>query len=191
MIRLENLNNWEPIKVQDIIDSYPDDQKGGQLCEKNKLNWSTHITWTCGLPMKGKQAFGLSNIGPDAGDDYKYEKGTCSAHVVQYQKNELGNGNEYSFDVTVRDAAGVQIGSIQHEPINPKTMSLSVKSKLPWTLEIIVGLVDDDYVKMAYAGQVWTCDEEDGGGHECTLGNGDEHGYENGDREGDVKWQCT
>ena len=190
---MENLNDWEPIKVQDIIDSYADDQKGGMLCH-GPMDYliDETLSWECGLPQKGKQAFGLSNIGPDAGDDYKYKKGTCSAHVVQYQKNELGNGNEYAFDVTIRDAAGTQIGHVQHQPINPKKgMRLSVPSKLPWTLDIIVGLVDDDFVKMAYAGQVWTCDGEDGGGHECTLGNGDEHGYENGDREGDVKWQCT
>ena len=62
-------------------------------------------------------------------------------------------------------------------------------SKLPLTLELSSKKLDSDPVSFCYGSQCWTCDGK-GGPHDCTLGNGADNGYENGDREGDMGWTC-
>lgn len=87
------------------------------------------------------------------------------------------------------DAAGAQIGHIDKTPVADDG-TLAMSSKLPYLLTFKVGAYDSDPVQFCYAGECWSCDDHDGGAHLCTLGNGKQNGYENGDREGDMGWSC-
>ncbi|KAI6088354.1 hypothetical protein F4821DRAFT_277319 [Hypoxylon rubiginosum] len=125
----------------------------------------------------------------DSGDASAYNTGWCTAHVAQYQRNENGVGGAYAFDVTIYDDQGDQIGQVQKQAVDGSG-KLAVTSALPDTLDVTAGANDDDDVSFCYGSQCWTCDGSDGGGHDCTLGNGQEHGYENGNREGDLGFSC-
>lgn len=118
-----------------------------------------------------------------------YTPGWCTAHVVQYQRNEFGTGANFAFDVVIHDYAGEQIGHIQHASVGDDG-GLSVSSRLPAMLTLHAGGNDQDFVSFAYMGQSWTCDDNDGGPHACTLGNGQNYGYENGGRNGDLGFTC-
>ncbi|KAF9770487.1 hypothetical protein IL306_011978 [Fusarium sp. DS 682] len=187
IIQLADYNDWEPFVLDDIIKAQGDSE-GGKLCNKKKQP-SARIIWECGIPKKGASAaFGISLIGPES-DQPGFQPGWCTAHVNQYQKNQLGTGPKYAFDVVLKDNGGNQIGHVQHAEVDDGGY-LSVSSQLPFTFDLSVGAVDADPVSFAYAGQTWTCNGDDQSGHACTLGKGKNHGYENGDREGDMGFTC-
>lgn len=73
------------------------------------------------------------------------------------------------------DGAGNQFHKVQHQEVDDNG-NLSIGSKLPYTLELHSGNDDADFVSFDYADQSWSCDDEDGGAHLCTLGNGKENG---------------
>ncbi|KAF4969188.1 hypothetical protein FSARC_3564 [Fusarium sarcochroum] len=188
VLQLADYNDWEPFVLDDIIEAQGGlSSSEGNLCKKKKS--MTGSSWTCGVPKKGGgAAFGISIIGQDS-DQPGYEPGWCTAHVNQYQKNQLGTGNNYAFDVILKDNDGNQIGHIQHVEVD-EGGHLSVTSQLPFTFDISVGAVDSDPVTFAYAGQSWVCDGKDKSWHACTLAKGRSKGYENGDREGDMGFTC-
>jgi hypothetical protein len=182
---LKNLNNWEPMDVQKLIDNTKGEH--GKLCEKTKDDGGHAIEYSCGIPMLGTAAFGIANM---AQQDPKpgYTKGWCTMHVVQNQRNEYGIGSEYEFDIVLYDAARKIIGSMQHQAIDAKTKSLSLTSYLPLTVEVIAEGGDNDPVVFKYGGQTW--DSNDDKVHYSTLGKGKRHGYEYGNREGDMGFTC-
>ncbi|KAF5543822.1 fibronectin type iii domain-containing protein [Fusarium mexicanum] len=187
IIQLAGYNNWEPFNLDDIIEAQGDSDYG-RLCTHGGQPEGI-LDWSCGVPKSGASAaFGISLIAPDSSQD-GFQPGWCTAHVNQYQKNELGTGAKYAFDVVIKDAGGNQIGHIQHLEVDDGG-HLSVPSKLPFTFDISAGAVDSDPVTFAYAGQTWVCNGEDNSAHGCTLGNGPSNGYENGDREGDMGFTC-
>ena len=181
---MANLNNWEDIDVQKIIDISSGDN--GNLCEKSHTDGGRGIVYTCGIPKINTAAFGLSIYQP-VDESPGYTPGWCTMHVVQYQRNEFGTGADYAFDVALYDAAHKRIALVQHAPIDPKTKTLSVTSHLPLTIEIEAKGGDFDPVVFKYGAQTWQSGD---GTHQSTLGNGPEHGYESGDREGDMGFTC-
>ncbi|ORY58227.1 uncharacterized protein BCR38DRAFT_478034 [Pseudomassariella vexata] len=188
VVQLAGFNDWEPIDIQAIVDEQGDRDEG-KLCTFSHVTGTEQLQWVCGLPKNGaRSAFGMSIIDEDVDKD-GYTPGWCVAKVNQYQKNEYGNGGTYAFDVIIYDASGDQIGSLSKANVDGNG-DLAMYSKLPATLLIHVGDTDDDPVSFAYNGQSWTCDDTDGGDHACTLGNGQEYGYENGDREGYTGFTC-
>ena len=76
------------------------------------------------------------------------------------------------------DGAGKQISKTQHEEVDDAG-NLSITSRLPLTLELHSGNDDADFVSFNYGDQSWSCDDDDGGAHACTLGNGKEKGQSN------------
>lgn len=107
--------------------------------------------------------------------------------MVQYQRNEYGIGSEYAFDAIIYDNDKKIVGKMQRGAIDPTSKSLSVTSKLPYTVEIEAKGGDTDPVKFSYGGQVWQDNDQ---GHQSTFTNGKEHGYEYGNREGDMGFSC-
>ena len=126
---------------------------------------------------------------PDDDPAPGFTPGWCTAHVNQYQRNEYRTGARYRFDVVIYDAAGKQLAHRQGEEVREDGI-IEITSRLPSVLILQAGPNDNDFVSFKYAGQSWSCDDNDGGDHGCTLGNGEEHGYENGDREGDMGFSC-
>jgi hypothetical protein len=96
--------------------------------------------------------------------------------VTQYQKPDPSKDG-YSLEVArINDANENSIGSL------PKGgPTASVTSKLPLTLEIKTGGVDDDPVTFAYGGDSWSSNDA-----RCSVGS-----YDNGKREIDCGFSCT
>ncbi|KAL9104903.1 MAG: hypothetical protein Q9163_000220 [Psora crenata] len=116
-----------------------------------------------------------------------FTPGWCTFHVVQYQRNQNGIGADYQFDVQLYDGAHKKIGEVSKKAIDASSKSLSVTSALPWTLEITASGADEDPVRFAYGADSWLSND---GTHQCTLGDGPENGYEDGNREGDCGFTC-
>jgi hypothetical protein len=170
------------------VQKFIDESKGdtGNLCEKKKNTQGRGISYTCGIPKIGTAAFGLSifkPVDPAPG----FTPGWCTMHVVQYQRNEYGIGADYAFDVIVYDAAGKVIGLTQQQPIDGNSKTLSVTSHLPWTVEVEAKGGDSDPVIFKYGDQTWQNNEAS---HQSTFGNGPRHGFEYGNREGDMGFTC-
>ncbi|KAF2727549.1 hypothetical protein EJ04DRAFT_517195 [Polyplosphaeria fusca] len=108
-------------------------------------------------------------------------------HVVQYQRNEYGVGNEYAFDVVIFDNAKKQIGKVQKVAVDSSTKALSVSSELPYMVVVVADGNDEAPVKFSYGGQAW---QNDDASHQSTLGTGAENGYESGNRKGDMGFNC-
>ncbi|KAF2635693.1 hypothetical protein P280DRAFT_473621 [Massarina eburnea CBS 473.64] len=174
------------LEIQPLADAYSSD--GGNVC-KAMRDFDESLGWTCGFPVAGAHSFFGMSIIPDDDPEPGFTPGWCTAHVNQYQRNEYRTGAKYRFDVVMYDAAGKQIGHTQRDEVDDSG-TLTVTSRLPYVLILHSGQNDNDFVSFEYAGQSWSCDDNDGGDHSCTLGNGQEHGYENGDREGDMGWTC-
>ncbi|RYP81686.1 hypothetical protein DL769_001918 [Monosporascus sp. CRB-8-3] len=119
---------------------------------------------------------GLSTAAPTL--EERYVPGACGIHVTQYQKNQGGVGSEYKFTVTIKDAVDDIIGGIRDQAI-ADFQSTTVFSELPHSLVITVGSVDDDPVRFAYAGHIFSSSTG------CSIG-----GYENGNREMDCGFTC-
>ncbi|KAF1936119.1 hypothetical protein EJ02DRAFT_427783 [Clathrospora elynae] len=182
---MANLNNWEPIEVQKIIDDQSD-RESGKLCYKTQVVGTGSISWQCGLPKTGTAGFGMSSFhAPDPAPGFT--PGWCTMHVVQHQRNELGVGNEYEFDVIIKDVANKDVGGVQLAAIDPITKALSVSSQLQWTVDIIAAGDGNAPVVFKYGGQ--TCQNGDGS-HQSTSGNGPENGFADGNREGDMGFDC-
>lgn len=184
LLKIANLNNWEDFDVQSFIDQSKGEH--GKLCDKTKFDGGRGIEYICGIPKVGTAAFGLSifkPVDPSPG----FTSGWCTMHVVQHQRNEYGIGADYAFDVILYDAAHKIIGLTQRQPIDPVTKSLSLTSHLPLTVEIEAKGGDNDPVVFKYGRQTWRSGD---GTHQSTLGNGPEHGYEYGNREGDMGFTC-
>ncbi|KAL1595302.1 hypothetical protein SLS60_009992 [Paraconiothyrium brasiliense] len=176
------------LELEPLVDAYSDD--GGNICHGwNQIIGTPDLGWECGFPMAGAHSFFGVSIIADDDPAPGFTPGWCTAHVNQYQRNEFRTGARYRFDIVMFDAAKKQIGHIQREEVD-ENGEIHFESRLPSTLILRSGQKDEDFVSFEYAGQTWSCDNDDGGAHLCTLGNGKEHGYENGDREGDMGWTC-
>jgi hypothetical protein len=184
VFQFANLNNWENMDVQAILDNSKD--KHGNLCRQTKVAGTQEKTWECGIPKIGTAAFGLSifrPVDPAPG----FSKGWCTMHIVQNQRNEYGIGGEYAFDVIIYDAKKKIIGSVQRAAVNPQSKTLSVTSHLPYTVEIEAKGGDNDPVVFKYGDQTW---KDNDASHQSTFSNGPRHGYEYGNREGDMGFTC-
>ena len=117
-----------------------------------------------------------------------FTPGWCTFHVVQYQRDQNGVGGDYAFDLELFDGAQQPIGSIAKQAVDAATKSLDVPSTLPLTLVVTARGPDEAPVLFAYGDQSWDSDDQDA--HHCTLGLGDEWGYEDGNREGDCGFTC-
>ncbi|KAI1163101.1 hypothetical protein F5B18DRAFT_350822 [Nemania serpens] len=192
MFQFAALNNWEPLNVEDVLVKQAESDDGlGNLC--TRANDFEILGYGCGLPQLQRaatSAFGISLINADS-DKPGYTPGWCTAHVIQYQRNQYGTGAKYAFAAQIFDGAGAQIGSVQKREVDDAG-GLSVFSKLPWALTLRVGAADEDPVSFSYGAATWLCtgSKEDEGAHQCNLGEGDAHGFENGDREGDMGFTC-
>lgn len=184
ILQFANINNWEPLDLDTLIAAQGD--RPGKLCTSGKVSAQQELFWQCGVPVAGEDLFGISNYLPVVQSTYK--PGWCTMHVVQWQRNENGVGADYAFDVLIYDADQKQIGLVAKAPIDPVTKSLSVTSVLPYTVEIRAPGADEDPVQFAYADQAW--DGNDRTVHQSNMGTGPEDGYENGNREGDMGFNC-
>ena len=70
----------------------------------------------------------------------------------------------FEFSLGMIDGDGNQFYNEQHGEVNDDGL-LSVASLLPWTVEITAGPDDNDFVKICYHDQCFTCDDNDGGSH--------------------------
>lgn len=106
-----------------------------------------------------------------------FTPGWCGFHVVQHQKPDPSK-DAYRFDIDMKDSLGIPIGGgVGFDGRQP----FDVTSKLPWTLVVIPGNVDEDPISFKYSTQSWTSDDE----AHCSFG-----GYEDGNREGDCGFTC-
>lgn len=184
ILQFANLNDWEKMDVQSLIDNSHGEH--GNLCKKSHVAGTQRITYECGIPKLGTAAFGLSIFEPvDPAPGFK--SGWCTMHVIQYQRNEYGIGNEYAFDAIIYDADRKIIGKVQRAAIDANSKTLSVTSHLPYTVEIEAKGGDTDPVRFSYGGQSWEDNDES---HQSTFSSGPRHGYEYGNREGDMGFTC-
>ena len=172
--------------IQKLSDAYSKD--GGNIC-KPLQEFDGSLTWECGFPIAGAHSFFGMSIIPDDDPKSGFTPGWCTAHVNQYQRGEYRTGAKYRFDIVIYDADKKQIAHTQREEVDDDG-TITMKTRLPHDLILRSGKNDNDFVSFEYNGVKWSCDDDDGGKHYCTLGNGPEHGYENGDREGDMGWTC-
>ncbi|KAI1373991.1 hypothetical protein F4677DRAFT_427844 [Hypoxylon crocopeplum] len=108
----------------------------------------------------------------------RYVGGACGIHVTQYQKNELGIGSEYEFDVQIKDAVGAILGGTNHQAVADRS-SAYITSELPYGLILTTGSVDSDPITFAYAGQTWSSSSG------CSTG-----AYSGGNRDMDCGFTC-
>jgi hypothetical protein len=85
------------------------------------------------------------------------------------------------------DDAGKEIGATQLAAIDTTSKALSVSSKLPYTVDIIAAGDDKAAVTFKYGDQTWSSGD---GTHQSTFATGARHGFENGNREGDMGFSC-
>lgn len=109
-----------------------------------------------------------------------YSPGWCGVHVIQYQKPDPATDN-YSLDVTIKDAAGITIGSIEGADA-PAGKGVDVTSALRYVLVVTAQNVDDDAVLFAYSDQSWGSNDQE---HHCDFG-----AYDSGSRQGDCGFSC-
>ncbi|KAI2611883.1 hypothetical protein GGR54DRAFT_632843 [Hypoxylon sp. NC1633] len=196
ILSLAAYHDWYMLNIEDQLQWQKDGTWGGKgdFCKRDFDTTRAKYTWTCGFPKLAKVStsnFGVTLMYQDS-DKPVYTPGWCTAHVTQYQRNEYGNKNSYAFAVQIYDGAGDQIGHVQKASVDDNG-HLAVNSKLPFTLVLDAGPDDNTPVRFAYSDQSWVCDASDDAvkkNHLCTLGTGDEHGYQNGDRTGDMGFPC-
>jgi len=116
-----------------------------------------------------------------------FKPGWCTAHVVQFQRNEYGIGDRFAFDVVLFDDAKTIVGQVQKQAVDASTGSLGVTSALPWVFVITPGQKDEDPVGFKYSDQSWDSKSKE---HQSSLGKGPENGYQKGNREGDMGFSC-
>ncbi|KAI0539460.1 hypothetical protein GGR58DRAFT_464364 [Xylaria digitata] len=124
----------------------------------------------------------LSATSPVFLDTRLYVPGKCYMHVTQWQKNENGVGNDYEYDVRLKDAIKGPIGGVDHMAI-PSSQTGKVvggkDSQLPYDMIISSGAVDKDPVHFAYAGYKFSSSK---GCHTS--------GYKKGKRNIDCTFHC-
>lgn len=130
--------------------------------------------WECGVPKIGKGGGGLDSNGPV--NDRGYAPGWCGVHVIQHQKPDPSK-DSYSLEAYINDNNENKIGGTD----KAGGPSLSLTSKLPYTLEIHTGGVDADPVSFAYAGQSWDSNDSS----RCKVG-----AYDSGARQMDCGFSC-
>ena len=185
VLQFANINNWEPLDLDTLIAQQGD--QPGKLCDSGKLSADQELFWTCGVPNIGTALFGISNYVPVS--QSTYTPGWCTMHVVQWQRNENGVGADYAFDVLIYDADKQEIGLVSKASIDPTTKSLSVNSNLPYTVDITAAGADADPVQFKYADQSWDSNDR-GDDHQSNMATTANNGYENGKREGDMRFTC-
>lgn len=126
------------------------------------------------MPVIGKGFLDFNSQGPvnDAG----YAPGWCVAHITQYQKPNPAT-DAYGLEVRVADNNQDVIGSTDGK----QGPTVSLTSKLPYTLEIQTQAIDDDPVKFQYAGQSWDSNDSS----RCGVGK-----YDSGSRQMDCGFTC-
>ena len=107
----------------------------------------------------------------------RYTPGRCGIHVVQEQKNEIGN-SEYLYTVTFYDGAGAYLGTVTQAPIGDY-QTLDLYSQLPYPLAVTSGGVDSDPVNFSYDGYAWNSNNG------CSTGN-----YDDRSRQMDCGFGC-
>jgi hypothetical protein len=162
------------------------DNKHGNLCDKSNDGIHPSVHYKCGIPTIGSVAFGISNL-QQQDSASGFTPGWCTVHVAQHQRNQYGVGADYAFDVVIFDGAKKVVGSTQKHGIDGASKSLSVASYLPNALEVIAKGGDFDPVVFKYGGMTWDSNDK---AHQSTLGSGPRHGYEGGNREGDMGFSC-
>lgn len=111
-----------------------------------------------------------------------YTPGWCGVHVTQYQKSNPSDPNShYKLDITIKDGAQVQIGSVLGADA-PAEVAVDVGSALPYVLEVIAQNGDDDAVLFRYGDQSWGSNDQ---AHHCDFG-----AYDSGNRNGDCGFSC-
>jgi len=188
VLQFANIGNNEKIDIDAVLKQQEDDHHPGKLCDKSgDFNHGTGglLAWQCGIPMIGQALFGISNYVPVTAT--KFKPGWCTMHVVQWQRNEDGVGNDFAFDVLIFDDAKTQIGQAVKAPIDPVTKALSVDSVLPNVVVVTANGDDAAPVQFAYGAQSWLSNEAS---HQSTLGSSPNNGYENGKRVGDIGFTC-
>jgi hypothetical protein len=148
------------------------DNKHGNLCDKSNDGIHPSVHYKCGIPTIGSVAFGISNL-QQQDSASGFTPGWCTVHVAQHQRNQYG--------------AKKVVGSTQKHGIDGASKSLSVASYLPNALEVIAKGGDFDPVVFKYGGMTWDSNDK---AHQSTLGSGPRHGYEGGNREGDMGFSC-
>jgi len=129
--------------------------------------------WECGVPKIGRGGEGLDSNAPN--NDRGYRAGWCGIHVTQYQKPDAASS--YAIEIPhLNDANENKIGSI-----GKSGPSVSLTSKLPLTVEIKTGAVDDDPIRFAYGNQFWDSNDST----RCSVG-----AYDSGRREMDCGFNC-
>lgn len=132
----------------------------------------------CAVPKIGKSYEGLVSKPLVGNNDAGFAPGSCGLHVTQFQKPDPSKDN-YSIAAQVKDANGVEIGSIA------KTDSgspVTVNSKLPNPVIITTEGVDADPVLMAVGADHFGSNDQE---HHCNFG-----AYDSGKREGDCGFAC-
>ena len=71
--------------------------------------------------------------------------------------------------------------------VDATSKALSVDSQLPYTVDVIAAGDDNAPVVFKYGDQTWQSGD---GSHQSTFGNGPDGGFENGNREGDMGFNC-
>lgn len=105
--------------------------------------------------------------------------GTCAFHITQHQKNEFSVGVDYHHVVWIVDSVQDTIGGINALPI-PGLQTASADSRLPFTLDIISGLIDTNPIAFRCVGQ-----QLDTESSQCSIGD-----FDSGDRDGDCSFTC-
>lgn len=72
------------------------------------------------------------------------------------------------FDLQVFDGEGNDIYHEVHQEVD-ENGRISVKSMLPYTIEIQTTGEDNDFVNICYASQCFSCDDDDGGNHKWLV----------------------
>ena len=180
ILRVKNIQNWEPIKVDDVAwyleDSNYDHAKNGpRLCYYKLKETSQKLDWGCGIPRMGKGGYNLENDFPDG--EKGYATGQCGIHIVQHQKPKPTD--PYSLEVNLKDANQDDLGTVSKQVLTDN--KLSVPGKLPMTVEFRTGAVDADPIEIAYGGDSWNTNDK-----RCSQG-----AYDSGSRQIDCQFACS
>jgi hypothetical protein len=100
------------------------------------------------------------NIPPEHG----FDEGWCTAHIIQRQRWQKTVGDRFKFDLELFDGKGRSFYHERYMEVDAEGR-LSIQSALPYTVEIMTTIEDNDFVSFCYAGQCWSCDNNDGGVH--------------------------
>ena len=109
-----------------------------------------------------------------------HSTGWRGVHVVQHHKKDPSK-DDYYFDITLKDAAGREVGSVSGQEIAAQ-QTYTLNSKLPEAFEVTAGNVDKDAVLFKYGDQSWGSNDQP---HSCRFG-----GYDSGSRQGDCGSTC-